>query len=84
MAAPNKTLYPTLKFIKARQGIQVFRKIQLLHELTVKQSLSPSRKFLHKIEQGFFSDRQSILTPSKDFDFERFHGELNQSLENLK
>lgn len=84
MAAPNKTLYPTMKFIKARQGIQVFRKIQLLQELTAKQTGNPSRKFLQRIEHGSFSDRQSILTPSKEFDFERFHGELNHSLENLK
>lgn len=84
MAAPNMTLYPTLKFIKARQGIQMFRKIQLLQELTSKQTGNPDKKFLHKIEKGSFSDRQALLMPSKDFDFERFCSELNHSLVNLK
>lgn len=84
MAAPNKTLYPTLKFIKARQGIQAFRKIQLLSDLTQKQVNKRNKEFLHKVEQGRFSDRHSILMPSKDFDFERFQSDLNESLKNLK
>lgn len=80
MPSQDGSLYPTLRYELAVQGIQLFKKLKLLENILLHRKDPEASKWLREVKEGKFSSADNILVPANNFDLHKFQADLNSFL----